>query len=121
MWPSKTNSARRRRLEHHARVADRAVADLGPAAAQQAGELVLREGVGNRRDGAEHRRRIGAEGDGERKRPAGTGRGELAEVERAAALRQPAHDHLAPADHLLPIDAQVLAVRGRPGLLAARA
>ena len=103
---------RRRRLQHHARVAHRALADLGAAAAQQAGELVLREAVGDRRDGAEHRRRVGAEGDGERERPAGTGRRELAEVERAAALRQPAHDHLAPADHLLPIDAEVLACAG---------
>ena len=39
----------------------------------------------------------------------GLARGEVAEVERAAAVRQPAHDDLAPADHLLAVDAEVLA------------
>ena len=45
----------------------------------------------------------------------GFGLGEVAEVERAAAMRQPAHDHLVAGDHLLPVDAQVL-----PLLAAAR-
>ncbi len=34
----------------------------------------------------------------------------LAEIERAAAVRQPAHDDLVAADHLLAVDAQVLAL-----------
>jgi hypothetical protein len=56
----------RRRLQHHAGVTDRAIAHLGAAAAQQPGELVLGERVGDRRDGAEHRRRVSAERDRER-------------------------------------------------------
>ena len=45
----------------------------------------------------------------QRERLAGVGAGELAEVERAAAVGEPAHDQLALADHLLAVDAQVLA------------
>ena len=39
----------------------------------------------------------------------------IAEVERAAAVREPAHDDLVAADHLLAVDAEVLArlVRAR--------
>ena len=68
MWPSSTNSARRRHLQHHAGLADAAVGHLGAAAAQQAGELVFGQRVGHRRDGAEDRRRIGAQRHRDRKR-----------------------------------------------------
>ena len=40
----------------------------------------------------------------------------VAEIERAAAMRQPAHDDLVRRDHLLAVDAEVL-----PRLVAARA
>ncbi len=45
----------------------------------------------------------------------GRARGEVAEIERAAAVGEPAHDHLAPADDLLAVDAQVLAQCATPG------
>jgi hypothetical protein len=32
----------------------------------------------------------------------------VAEIQRAAAMRQPAHDQLVGTDHLLPVDAEVL-------------
>ena len=32
----------------------------------------------------------------------------IAEIERAATMRQPAHDHLIAADHLLAVDAEIL-------------
>ena len=44
----------------------------------------------------------------------GLGERELAEVERAAAVREPAHDDLVRPDDLLPVDAEVLARRA-PG------
>ena len=109
MWPSSTNLGAGRHLQLERPLADAAVGDLGAAAAQQAGELVLRQGVGHRGDGAEDRGRVGAQRHDDRERPARVGAGEIAEVERATAVRQPAHDHLAAADHLLPVDTQVLA------------
>ena len=42
------------------------------------------------------------------------GQGVIAEVERAAAMSEPAHDDLAWADELLAVDAEVLAAAGRP-------
>ncbi len=51
----------------------------------------------------------------------GCGARVLAEVERAAAMREPAHDHLVARDDLLPIDAEVLPrARTRHVLRAAR-
>ena len=38
----------------------------------------------------------------------------IAEIERAAAMREPAHDHLVAADHLLAVDAEVLPRLVRP-------
>ena len=49
----------------------------------------------------------------------GLGEREVAKVERAAAMGEPAHDDLARADHLLAVDAEVLA-RARRGRPAAR-
>ena len=98
-----------RRLQIDAVFADGGVDHLGAAAAQQARELVLGQRVGHRRHGAKDRGRVGTERHRDRERLAGVGVGKVAEVERAATVGQPAHDHLAPADHLLPVDAQVLA------------
>jgi hypothetical protein len=53
---------------------------------------------------------VGTERHRHRERLAGFGEREVAEVERAATVGQPAHDDLAPADHLLAVDAQVLAL-----------
>ncbi len=38
----------------------------------------------------------------------------LAEIQRAAAMRQPTHDHLVTAQYLLAIDAEILALLVRP-------
>ncbi len=84
--------------------------DLGARAAQQPGELVLRQRVRHRRHGPQGRRRVGAQGHRDRKRRPGVSQGVVAEVERAAAVREPAHDHLVAADDLLPVDAEVLAL-----------
>jgi hypothetical protein len=73
----------------------RAVDHLGAAAAQQAGELVLRQRVGHRRHRAQDGGRVGAQRHGDRERLARVGAREVAEVERAAAMGQPAHDDLA--------------------------
>jgi hypothetical protein len=97
-----------RRLEFQCAFADRGVHDLGAAAAQEASELVLGERVGHRRHRTEDRRRVGAECDGDRERLARVGAREVAEVERTAAVGEPAHDDLALADHLLAVDAEVL-------------
>jgi hypothetical protein len=42
------------------------------------------------------------------KRLPGIGQLVLAKIQRAAAMRQPAHDHLVRPDHLLAVDAEVL-------------
>jgi hypothetical protein len=104
-----------RHLQLQAPFADRGVDHLGAAAAQQAGKLVLRQAVGHRRHRAQDGGRVGPQRHGDRKRLARVGLREFAEVQRAAAVGQPAHDDLARADHLLAVDAQVLPQpRGAP-------
>jgi len=61
-------------------------------------------------DGAEDGRRVGAQGDGDGKRFVRVRLPMLAKIQRAAAMRQPAHDHLVRGDHLLAVDAEVLAL-----------
>ncbi len=95
-------------------VAADAARGLGPPAAQQAGELVLGQVVRHRRDRAQDGGRVGTERHGQRERLAGAGQPVFAEVQRAAAVRQPAHDQLVAADHLLAVDAEVLALLVRP-------
>ncbi|KFB74583.1 MAG: hypothetical protein AW09_000096 [Candidatus Accumulibacter phosphatis] len=85
---------------------------LGPA--QQTGKLVFGETVRNRRHCRENRRRIGAQCHRHRERLTRMLQAVLAKIERAAAVRQPAHDHPVAPDHLLAIDAQVLAALVRP-------
>ena len=97
-----------------ARVADAAVGHLGSAAAQQPGELVFGERVRDRRDGAEHRRRIGAEGDRERKRPAGPAGANSRKSSAPPRWASQRMITLAATDHLLAVDAEVLAL-ARPG------
>jgi hypothetical protein len=84
------------------------------AAAQQAGELVFGQRVRHRRDRAEDGGRVGAQRHRDRIRLARIGDAVLAEIERAAAVRQPAHDDLVRPQHLLAVDAQVLALLVRP-------
>jgi hypothetical protein len=57
-----------------------ALRELGAAAAQQAGELILGQRVGHRRHGAERRGRIGAEHDRDRIRLARIPQCEFAEI-----------------------------------------
>ncbi len=92
----------------HLQVQAHATGQLGLGAAQQAGEGVLRQGVGDRGHGAENGGRIGAQYHRHRERLARTRLLPVAEVQRAAAVRQPAHDHPIAADHLLAVDAEIL-------------
>ncbi|MNN12433.1 hypothetical protein D3C81_1254250 [compost metagenome] len=87
---------------------------LGALAAQQAGEGVLGQGIGHRGYRAENGCRIGTQSHRHR---IGTVRvllAPLAVVQGAAAMAEPAHDHLVAANHLLTIDPQVLALFVRP-------
>ena len=94
----------------------RAVPDARAGAAQQPGELVLRQRVGHRRHGRQHRRRIGAYRHQQRERFARVRGLEVGEIERAAAVRQPAHDHAVARQQLLAVDGDVLArLAGAPG------
>ena len=101
-------------LEHdlgagrHLQLGADALDQLGARAAQQARELILGQRIGHRRDRAEDGRRVGTERDGNREPLARLRQAVVAEIERAATLRQPAHDDLVARDHLLAIDAQVL-------------
>ncbi len=98
----------------HLQVRADAFRQLGLAAAQQAGELVFGKIVRHRRHRAEDGGRIAAEHHRDRKGLAGILQAMVAEIERAAAMGEPAHDHLVAADHLLAIDAEVLPALGRP-------
>jgi hypothetical protein len=98
----------------HLQVGTQAFHQFGLGAAQQTGKLVFGETVRHRRHRRENRRRIGAQRHRHRKRLARMLQAVLAKIERAAAMRQPAHDHLVRTDHLLAIDAQVLAHLVRP-------
>jgi len=82
---------------------------LRTAAAQQARELVLRKRIGHRCHGPQQRRRVGAQRHAHRIRLARKRDAVLPEILRAAAMRQPAHDDAVARDHLLAVDAQVLA------------
>ena len=95
-------------LKLRARLTDTAIDQLGGTAAQQARKLVFGQRVGHRGDGAQHRRRVGPQRHGHRERHARIGPREVPKIQRATAVRQPAHDHLARADHLLAVDADVL-------------
>jgi len=84
--------------------------DLRAAATQEAGELILGQRVGHRGDRAEDGGGIRAQCHRDRKRNARMRLRVIAEVQRAAAMREPAQDHAVTPDHLLAIDAQVLAL-----------
>ncbi|MNQ50359.1 hypothetical protein D3C85_642960 [compost metagenome] len=95
----------------HGKVAAQRLRDLGARAAQQAGELVFGQAVRHGRDGAQRGGRVGAQRDRDGEGRAGVRDGVVAEIQRAAAMRQPAHDELVGPQQLLAIDAQVLALR----------
>ena len=87
-----------------------ALCDFRPRAAQEARELVFGQAVRHRRHRAEYRCRIGAERDRDGKRLARMREAVIAIIERAATRAQPAHDDLVGSDHLLAINAEVLAL-----------
>jgi hypothetical protein len=78
----------------HLQIAAEALHDFGLRAAQQAGELVFGQRIRHRRHRAEDGRRVGAERHRHRERLAGMLQTVVAEIQRTAAMRQPAHDHL---------------------------
>ena len=102
------------RAGRHLQLAAQAFHQFGLGAAQQARELIFGERIGHRRDRAEHGGRVRAQSHCQRKRLSLMLQAMVAEIECAAALRQPAHDDLVRRDHLLAIDAQVLPRLLRP-------
>ena len=64
----------RRHLQRPLGFADARVDQFGRRAAQQSGELILRQRVRHRSDRAQHGRRIGAQRDRHRKWPTGIAR-----------------------------------------------
>src|SRR5437870_1990887 len=96
------------RAGRHLQIAAQAFHELGARAAQQPRELVVAARIGHRCHGGEHRRRIGAERHGHREWGAGARELVITEVERAAAMREPAHDDAVSPDHLLAVDAEVV-------------
>jgi hypothetical protein len=94
----------------HLQVVATALHQFGAVAAQQAGEGVFGEAVRHRGHGAENGRGIGAQGHGYRERLARMLLAPLTVIQRAATVAQPTHDDLVAADHLLAIDAEVLAI-----------
>ena len=82
---------------------------LRPRTAQQSGKLVFAQGIGNRRYRAQNGGRVAAEHDGDGIRRIGIEFAEFLIIQRAAAMRQPAHNQLVFADELLAVNAQILA------------
>ena len=82
---------------------------LGAASAQQARELVFREAVRHGHHGAQQGGGVGPERHGHGERLSRLVQGVVAEVQRAPTVRQPAHDELVAIEHLLAVDAEVLA------------
>ncbi len=97
-------------------VAAQRLGNFGARTAQQAGKLVFGQAVGHWGDRAQRGGRVGAQCDGDGERRAGVGQRVVTKIQRAAAMRQPAHDELVRAQQLLAIDAQVLPL----GVRAAR-
>ncbi len=102
------------RAGRHLQVVADALHELGARAAQQSRELVLAQRVRHRRHRGKNRRRVGAERHRDRERLAGMRERVIAKIERAAAMREPAHDDAVRPDHLLAIDAEVLPRLVRP-------
>ena len=93
----------------HLKVIAQAAGHFGARTAQQAGEGILRKGVRHRRHRRQNGGGIGAQSHRNRKGLAGMLLLPVAEIQRAAAVGQPAHDDAVAADHLHPVDAEVLA------------
>ena len=108
--PFQHNFGRGRHLQGRADALDQ----FGLAAAQQAGKLVFGERIRYRRHRTENGRRIAAEHDRHRERLAGIGQLVIAKIQRPAAMRQPAHDQLVRAQHLLAINTEILPSLVRP-------
>ena len=121
MWPFEHDLCAGRYLKWPFGLADARIDQLGRGSTQQAGELILRQRVGDRRDRAQHGRRISPQRHRHRKRTPRVEPCELAKVLCAAAMGQPTHDGGSAPDHLLAVDAQVLPLpRIGPGLGSAR-
>ncbi|SKN61484.1 Uncharacterised protein [Mycobacteroides abscessus subsp. massiliense] len=71
---------------------------LRPRTAQQSGKLVFAQGIGNRRYRAQNGGGVTTEHDGDRIRRIGIKFAEFLIIQRAAAMRQPAHNQLVFAD-----------------------
>ncbi len=98
----------------HLQVVAAALHQLGAVTAQQSGEGVFGQAVGDRRHRTEDSRRVGAQGHGHGERLTRMLVAPLTVIQSAAAMAQPAHDDLVAADHLLTIDTQVLTLLVRP-------
>ena len=102
------------RARGHVEVRTHRFADFRARAAQQPGELVFRKCVRNRCHRSEHGSRVAAQRDGDGEGFIRIGGAKIAVIQRAAAMRQPAHDEAVFADDLLAINAQILTRLARP-------
>ena len=82
---------------------------FGARPTQQPGKRVFRQGIRHRRHRRQNGRRIGAQRHRDGKWLTGSGLPPVAEIQRSAAMGQPAHDYLIPSDHLLAVNPQILA------------
>ncbi len=94
----------------HLQVVAAALHQFGTVAAQQTSESVFGETVRHRRHSAKNGCRVSAQSHRDREWLTRVFFAPLTVIQRAATVAQPAHDHLVAADHLLTIDAEVLAV-----------
>ncbi len=98
----------------HLQLGALALHHLGLRAAQQPREGILRQAVGDRGHGGQGGGGIGTQHHRHREALPGMGLAPLLEIQRTAAVGEPAHDQPVAPDHLLAVDAHVLAlpVRG---------
>ena len=84
------------------------------AVAQQSGELILAQCVRHRCDRTEYGRRVTAEHNADRERRIRMRETMIAKIERATAMREPAHDEFIAPEYLLAINTEVLPSFMRP-------
>ena len=96
------------RRRRHLQLADRGLHQQGAAAAQKPREAVFRKRVWHRCDGAQRGGGICPEGHRDREGLAGMRLLPLAEIQGAAAVREPAHDQAVFPDYLHAVDPEIL-------------
>ena len=92
----------------HSQIIADAFGQHSASVAQQTRKLVFTQGIGHRRDRAQNRRGITTQHHTNRKGCVRMRRAMVAKIQRAATVREPAHDEFIASQNLLAINPQIL-------------